>query len=298
MTFGRKERECINCSFIFPEKKKIVRLSFIKHQDMQKNFVLLCLAMPILLPFCEKGFSQVNKDSVMLANSEQWKVEQNKGLFGLSKPYFGNFTTLNVIKMDSGFFKKKIKDSASFDFELGRGENDMDHSKYMTIQKTKWYKLLLATNADTTNAVFSIASVSKEKRQTFLGKVLSKNDVGKDELLSYNRNVPGVIITGKNSNQWKFFIGNFTSGSRQTTHSFGAASISSGYLQNESDSLDIQIYSSFSADLVLVSRNGEHVAALKFKQKPLYAWIRNDIDDGYRKAIAGLFAVILAIKDF
>ena len=184
---------------------------------MQKLFSFGSFAVAIVLCICVKGFSQVNEDSVMLANSGQWKVEQKKGLFGLSKPSFGIFTTLSVTKMDSGFFKKKIKDSASFDFEFGRGENDMDHSKYMTIQKTKWYKLLLATNADTTNAVFSIASVSKEKRQTLFSKLISKKDEGKDELLSYNRNVPGVIITGKNSNQWKFFIGNFTSGSRQTT---------------------------------------------------------------------------------
>lgn len=262
---------------------------------MQKIFFFASLALLMILSFSEISFSQVNEDSVMLSNSEQWKVEQKKGLVGLSKPSFGIFTTLNVGKMDSGFFKKKIKDSASFDFELGRGENDMDHSKYMTIQKTKWYKLLLATNADTTNAVFSIASVSKEKRQTFLGKVLSKNDEGKDQLLSYNRNVPGVVITGNNSVLWKFLIGNFTSSSRQTSHS---ASISSGYLQNENDSLYIQIYSSFSADLVLVNKNDEHLAALKFKQKPLIVWIRNDLDHSYKSAIAALFAVIVAIKDF
>ncbi len=257
------------------------------------------IAYIIVLSFsCINIFGQVNEDSVMVANSEQWKIEPKKGLFGLSKPSFGNFTTVSVNKIDSGFYKKKIKDSSSFDFELGRGENDMDHSKYMTIQKTKWYKLLLATNADTTNAVFSIASVSKEKRQTFLGKVLSKNDEGKDELLSYNRNVPGVVITGNKSLLWKFFIGNFTSSSRQTSHSFGSASISSGYLQNENDSLYIQIYSSFSADLVLVNKNDEHIAALKFKQKPLIVWIRNDLDHSYKSAIAALFAVIIAIKDF
>ncbi len=265
---------------------------------MKKTFFLPYLFMTVSLSICVRGFSQVNEDSAMLANSEQWKVEQKKGLFGLSKPSFGIFTTLNVGKMDSAFFKKKTKDSSAIDYEISGSGNDIDNSKYLTIEKTRFYKLRLAGNADTTVAVFSIASVSKEKRQTLLGKMLSKKDEGKDELLSYNRNVPGVIITGNNSNQWRFFIGNFTSGSRQTTHSFGAASISSGYLQNQSDSLDMQIYSSFTADLVLVNKNGQHVAALKFKQKPLYAWIRNDIDDSYHKAIAGLFAVIIAIKDF
>lgn len=70
----------------------------------------------ILFSFYVKAYSQVNEDSVMLSKSEQWKIEQKKGLFGLSKPLFGIFTTLNVIKIDSGFYKKKIKDSASLDF--------------------------------------------------------------------------------------------------------------------------------------------------------------------------------------
>ena len=265
---------------------------------MKKQTRLVVTYILVLCFSCIHIFGQVNEDSVMLANSEQWKVAQKKGLFGLSKPSFGNFTTLTVSKMDSGFYKKKIKDSSSFNLELGGGENDMDQSKYMTIQKTKWYKLMLAADTATTSATFSIASVSKEKKQTLLGKMLSKNDEGKDEELSYRRDVPGFISTGGNAASWQFLIHDFTRGSGQTGFSFGAASISSGYLQNESDSLYMQLYSSFAADLVLVNRNGEHVAALKFKQKPLGAWIRNDLDSSHRDAIAALFAVIIAIKDF
>ncbi|HEV8084385.1 MAG TPA: hypothetical protein VGP55_14355 [Chitinophagaceae bacterium] len=264
-----------------------------------KKQTRLVVAYILVLSFsCINIFGQVNEDSVMLANSEQWKIEPKKGLFGLSKPSFGNFTTVSINKIDSGFYKKKIKDSSSFDFELGSGENDVDQSKYMTIQKTKWYKLMLAADTATTSATFSIASVSKEKKQTLLGKMLSKNDEGKDEELSYRRDVPGFISTGGNAASWQFLIHDFTRGSGQTGFSFGAASISSGYLQNESDSLYMQLYSSFAADLVLVKRNGEHVAALKFKQKPLSAWIRNDLDSSHRDAIAALFAVIIAIKDF
>lgn len=118
---------------------------------MEKTFFIPCIITTILFSFCLKAYSQINEDSVMLSKSEQWKIEQKKGLFGLSKPSFGIFTTLNVSKIDSGFYKKKIKDSASFDMEIGGGENDMDHSKYMTVQKTKWYKLLLA--ADTLQRV-------------------------------------------------------------------------------------------------------------------------------------------------
>jgi len=50
-------------------------------------------------------------------------------------------------------------------------------------------------------------------------------------------------------------------------------------------------------DLILVNERGEHVAALNYKQKPLYTWIRKDIEDSYREAIAALFAVIIGIKD-
>ena len=263
-----------------------------------KNFISLISALTLSW-LSTSTYCQVNEDSVMLANSEQWKIEPKKGLFGLSKPSFGNFTTVSVNKMDSGFYKKKIKDSSSFDLELGGGESDMNQSKYMTIQKTKWYKLMLASDSGTANATFAIASVSKEKKQTFLGKIMSKNDEGKNEVLNYSRDIPGFISTGESSASWQFLIENFSSGSGQMGGGFlTSASISSGYLKNENDSLSMQIYSSFSADIVLVNRKGEHLAALKFKKKPFYTWIRNDINKDYRKAIAGLFAVIIAIKDF
>lgn len=265
---------------------------------MPKIFRLAVLIFFVCLSICQHCLCQGYEDSVMIANSMQLKIEPKKGFFGLSKPTFGNFITLSVNKIDSGFYKKKTKDSSSFDLEFGSGENGIDQSKYMTIQKTKWYKLLLASDSGTTSAVFAIASVSKEKKQTFLGKILSKNDEGKDEVLSYSRDVPGFISAG-DSDTWEFLLANFSRGSGQDGNPFlASAAISSGYLKNEVDSMYIQIYSSFSADLVLINGKGDHVAALKFKQKPLYTWIRNDIDKNYRKAIAGLFAVIISIKDF
>ena len=198
-------------------------------------------------------FCQVNEDSVMAAKSEKWQVKQHKGLFGLSKPDFGSFATLGVTRFDSTVTKKKTKDSSYTDAEISGEGIDIDLSKFMTIEKRKFYKLQLATNADTIEAVFSISSVSIEKRQTFLGKMLSKNDEGKDMLLSYNRNVKGIIKTGIDSMQWEFLIENFTSGSRVIGgNSSAAASISDGYLKNDNDSLYMQIYSSFSADLILI----------------------------------------------
>ena len=60
----------------------------------------------------------------------------------------------------------------------------------------------------------------------------------------------------------------------------------------------MEMYSSFSADLILVNKKEEHVAALEFKQKPYNVWIRSDIENSRQMAIALLFAVIMAIKDF
>ncbi|MEO6836834.1 MAG: hypothetical protein ABI185_00505 [Ginsengibacter sp.] len=254
---------------------------------MKKNY-LFSISFILINCFCyNNGFSQVNQDDTLLANSDKWKVQPTKGLFGLSKPVFGDYTTLDIIKLDSGRMKQKTKDSSSLSFEASGSEgSDWDQSKFLTIKKNRIYKLRLASKVDTTKAIFSIASESKQKKQTFLGKVLSKNDEGKNEELSYNRDIPGIIITDDNEVQWQFFINNFS-----------GAYISSGYLKNGKDSLSMHI-SSFNADIVLVNANGEHLAALKFNQKPLYVWIRHDLKNSYRQAIAALFAVIIGIKDF
>lgn len=252
---------------------------------MKPKYFLHGFSIVIFCFFFLTGICQVNEDSILFARSEKWSVKQNKGLFGLSKPEFGNFTTIDVGKINSPVIKKKTKAGTTLDYDISRAGVHIDQSKFLIIEKTKAYKLRLATDADTTEAVFSISSISKEKRQTFLSKMLSKNNEGKDMTLSYDRDVQGIIIkTGIDSMQWEFFIENFTS------------AISGGYLKNDRDSLCI-LYSSFPTDLILVNERGEHIAALKYKQKPLYTWIRNDIGDSYRKAIAALFAVIIGIKD-
>jgi hypothetical protein len=241
---------------------------------------------------------QIDKDSILTADSDKWKVEQNKGLSGLAKPQFGTYATVDVIKHNAPTVKSKTKESAEFDAEISSEGVDMDISKVKSIEKSKFYKLLLASEANNIEVMFSVASVSKEKRQTFLGKMLSKNDEGKDEVLSYNRDVLGEIATGDDSSHWVFFIDNYSSGSRATAQERApSASISAGYLKNSWDSLHVQLYSSFDADLVLVDKGGDHVAALKYKWKPAYVWIRKDKVKSYQHAIAAFFSVILAIKD-
>ena len=156
----------------------------------------------------------------------------------------------------------------------------------------------LATQMDTAKAVFTIASVSKEKRQTSLGKMLSKNDEGKDAVLSYNRDVAGVITTGVDEKLWTFVIHNYTSGSRITEENgYPYASISGAYLNSENDSLAVQTYSSFDADLILINSKGEHLAALKYSHTPAYVWIRRDLEGSYQQSIAALFAIIIGIRD-
>jgi hypothetical protein len=234
----------------------------------------------------------------MLKHSDQWTVKQHKGLFGLSKPAFGPYTTISVTKIDSPVIKKKIKDSSYAGAEISSSGTDVDVSKFLTIKKTRFYKLSLSTASDTAEAVFAIASVSHEKRQSFLGKMLSKNDEDKNAVLDYNRDVPGIIKPG-NDSTWMFFIENFTSGGRQTGAGFSpVAFISGGYVKNDTDSLYMQIYSSFTADIILVNQKGEHLAALAFRQKHPDIWIRNDIIQSYQQAIATFFAVIISIKDF
>ncbi|MEP6464869.1 MAG: hypothetical protein ABJB05_01125 [Parafilimonas sp.] len=264
---------------------------------MKKRSFLILLIIIAAKQFC---FCQVNEDSAMLANSERWQVKLNKGLFGLSKPDFGPYKTIEVIKLDSAVIKKKTKDSASFDAEFfGSGSSDFDQSKYMTIEKKKFYQLSLGATSGATKATFAIASVSHEKRQTVLGKIMSKDDEGKNEDLSYKRDIYGVIIKESDSIQWNFFIKDFDAGSGQSgTPFFIAPSITGAWLKHDDDSIYVKTYSSFGADILLVNQKGAHVAALAFKQKHSGVWIRNDIDASYQKIIAAFFAVFIAIKDY
>ena len=45
-------------------------------------------------------------DTALEANSEKWKVKLHKG-FGMGKPEFGPYATLNIDKVDSPVLRKK-----------------------------------------------------------------------------------------------------------------------------------------------------------------------------------------------
>ncbi|NJO24606.1 MAG: hypothetical protein HC867_00715 [Bacteroidia bacterium] len=268
-----------------------------KKKDLLIVLFLATLFLNCITVFCQES-NRISPDSVMHANSEKWKVKQNKGLFGLAKPEFGPYVTHEVAKLDSPVIKKKTKDSSWAGAEITSSGTDIDISKFLTIEKTKFYRLLLGQQSDTAETVFSISSVSVEKKQTFLGKLLSKKDEGKDAVLDYSRDISGIILTGIDETPWNFFLDDYRSGSRQTAGNFHpSASISNGYLKNKTDSLYITLFSRYEADITFVNSRGEHLAALKFKQNPVYMWIRNDIEASYQQAIAAVFAVIIAIKD-
>jgi hypothetical protein len=74
----------------------------------------------------------------------------------------------------------------------------------MTITKNRVYKLQSGNDENATQALFSVASESKEKRQTFLGKMVSKSDEGKDEVLSYTRTISGIIRRNNSATMWEF----------------------------------------------------------------------------------------------
>lgn len=265
-----------------------------KYNAKLNNVIITAFVVGWLPCFC-----QPNQDSAMLANAEKYTAKQNKGIFGLAKPIFGIYATIDIIKIDSPSIKKKTKDSSFIGAQVFAEQPDLDQSKYITIEEKKYYKLLLGTASGTAEAVFAIASITHEKKQSLLGKVLSKNHEGKDIVLAYKRDVPGTIKTAIDSLDWKFFIGDFGKGTGQNGVPFlPAPSIGGGYLMNIKDSFYIQTWSSFSANIVLVDQKGEHLAALAFQQKHPDIWIRRNIETSTQTAIAAFFAVILGIKDF
>ena len=117
-------------------------------------------------------------DSSLAANSDKWKVKLHKG-FGLGKPEFGPYTTSDVEKLDSAVFKRKTKDSSYSGAIISSEGWDWDFSKYETIEKAKVYRMMVSTEKDTSEMLFSIYKRSNEKNLTVFGELMSKNDEGK-----------------------------------------------------------------------------------------------------------------------
>ena len=198
---------------------------------------IVFLAVLILYSQCLSA--QKNKsaplDSALEANSEKWKVKLHKG-FGMGKPEFGPYATLNVGKVDSPVLRKKTKEG-SYTGAIITGEGwDWDFSKYQMVEKRKAYTMQISGDADTTELLFSMYTVSHDKQLTFLGEMLSKNDEGKNQTLGYKKNVSGIISTGLDSLPWRFLIED-TSGSNGTSPGFGSTTTTRAYVIAGDDSL-------------------------------------------------------------
>ena len=240
------------------------------------------------------SYGQSKEDSIMIANSEKWNVTYKKGIFSLSQSGSDQTFTMNLIKLDSSKLKQKKKDSAEIEFS---GSDGFDQSKFMTIKKSRLYKLQAGTDENSTEGLFAVADESKQKRQTFLGKVLSKNDEGKNEVLSDTTTISGTIKRNNAATVWTFSLDNLSSNNMGNLQlPFIILPPPQGFLKSEKDSLFLE-RPSFKADAVLININGDHIGAVKFKKRPFTIWVRKDIDNSLQDAIAVLFGVMIGMRE-
>jgi hypothetical protein len=258
--------------------------------DYQITGIILfcCIWLPV--------FSQAQADSGLQVSYKRWDVKKHKGLFGLAKPHFGPYHTIAIYRLDSPVHRTKIKDPDGGAISIS-GSEGIDITKQQTVEKRNHYKLQLGAEADTTEAVFVIASVSKERKQTILGRMLSKNEESSSTILSYNRDVSGVLTTRSDTALWQFFIDNFTSGSRQTEEQYRNASIAAVYLKNRNDSLYTKDQYMGTSEVTLYNGAAERLASLHYNGKTPYIRMHTGVKPACQHAIATLFAVIIAIRD-
>lgn len=252
--------------------------------------------------------SQKNKekslDSALEANTEKWQVKQHSGITGLAKPEFGSYTTLVAEKLDSTVTKTKSKDGSEASYSSYDG---WDISKYKTFEKKKFYRMVLGKEADTIEMQFYVHSVSNEKRETMLSKMLRKNDEtgeSRDATIGYKKNIGGILFTAQ-STPAHFFIEDYLS-TRQITGNPGQSDpITGGYILIKNDSLytepviqtfgsrKIKFFLELQKGIFINDAKGRHIALLQFGDKPFYVRMFKDIDVDYQDAIASFFAVII-----
>lgn len=263
--------------------------------------------------FCNSvAFSQKNKDksldSTLETNSEKWKVKEHKGIVGIAKPEFGPYTTLVAEKVDSPVIKKKTKDSSGA--EISYSDAGWDLSKYQTVEKKKFYRMILGSEQDTTELQFYIHSVSAERKQTVLGRMMNKNDEGTGAMLNYQKHIEGIILSGNESIQARFFIEDYVT-SRQIEHNNPQQynPTTHGYILIKNDSLFTEpvmqtfgnpksnFFMQLQIGVFMNDVNGAHIALLQFGGEKFYIRIRRDIDGNRQDAVAAFFAAIIGVKD-
>jgi hypothetical protein len=266
-----------------------------KNKIMKRKILIFVIYLFLLNMFIGKTLSQSFEDSLMMAKCEKWNVVYKNGMLTLSQPGSAWVFTMNLSKLDSGKLKQKRKDSTDIEFS---GSGGLNQSKYMTITRNRVYKLQMGTDTNSTAALFVVANQSNEKRQTFLGKLMSKNDEDENEVLSSESNVYGTIKRNNLATAWKFSLKNLSA------NHFGNSGLpfslfypAEGFLTSETDSLYLE-RASFKADAVLVNAEGHHVGAVKFRKKPFVIWVRKDIDNSLQDAAALFFGVMIARRSF
>ncbi|HEY7161773.1 MAG TPA: hypothetical protein VH815_10965, partial [Acidobacteriota bacterium] len=237
----------------------------------------------------------------------------HRGMFGMAKPEFGPFSTIDLNKVDSPVLRKKTKEGSYTEasYDLGQGW-DWDFSKYETVEKRKAYNMLVASESDTAELLFSIYRISHEKNLTFFGELMSKDDDGKNVMLGYKTNISGIISTGNDSLPWRFFIED-SFGRRENTTFQKVSRITTFFLVTPDDSLFTEPIistaglpgSKFSWEtqggVLVKSAKGETVAAAKFGtpgdvSNPFYTWIRNDLEKSQQHAIAAVLALLISAR--
>ena len=245
--------------------------------------------------FAGKAFSQSFEDSVMIANCEKWNIAYKNGMLTLSNPGSAQVFTMNLSKLDSGKLKQKSKNSVYMEYS---GSGGLNGSKYMTITRNRVYKLQMGTDTNATAALFVVTNESNEKRQTFLGKLMSKKDEEENEVLSSENTIYGTIKRNNLATTWKFSLKNLAANSLGNSElPFGIFSAPQGFLTSEKDSLFLE-RASFKADAVLVNAEGHHVGAVKFRKKPFTIWVQKDMENSLQDAVTVLFGVMIAKKSF
>jgi hypothetical protein len=263
------------------------------------------------ISFCQKNKSKP-MDSVLEANSERWKVKLHRGMFGMAKPEFGPYTTIDLDKLDSPVLRKRTREGSYTGGSFSSEGWDWDFSKYETVEKRKAYSMTITGGADTAELLFSIYRISNEKNLTFLGELMSKNDEGKNLTLAYKINVSGIGVTSYDSLPWRFFAQD-SFGRKEEAAPFGATPFTRAYMITPYDSLftepilshmgsrEGKFFFEWQTGVFINGANDKHIAALKFgtlgdASNPFYTWIRNDIDKAQQHAIASVFALLIAAK--
>ena len=210
--------------------------------------------------------------------------------------------------MDSPVIRKTVKDSLGTEVSFS-GEG-WDISKYETVEKKKFYKMVLGKESDTTELQFYVQTISAGKRQTVLGSMLSKSDEGKDVIFKYQKFISGFIFTGLTSTPAKFFIEDYVHKS-QITNDMSAKNtpVTRGYILIGHDSLltepvmqafgntNNKFFFQWQKGIYMNDINGKHIAVLQFdNDQPFYIRIQKNLEAGYQAAVAAFFAVIIGAQ--